>query len=703
MPARSHNAATSNPASILRANTDRRIFVPDIVEWVTSDRYLNRPNIYPRQLTLLKVIFLQDELFTPFDYDVLYEWSNGFRPPPPPGEDDLTVRWQGDWGIVPDVLDRIKYLKHNGYSWFRTVLAIMGRRSGKGYIGGICASYVLAHYIHMADPKAAYGVDADKRLSCQVFAGKKAQARDNQWRDIISVIQGSPFLQQYISNSNTESITLYTPRDADRATLMRSQGVESEMDIASMEIVPKEATTMAARGPASFMQFYDEGAHMSATGQSRSMEEVWETATPALDQFKRDAFIYSGSSPWAMMGKFYELAQQTLEVDAETYNPIYPENLLIQLASWDIYKDWEKTASRKFVAAPERIVPNDIVPGGISYRTVPVTYFRPLRQAIQVYDDAMRRLEKANPETFKVERRSKWATALDAYFDQDHVDRMFGPWNGSTLTILTRPENLNRDYIAHGDPGKTGSNFGFAIAHVEPDPDGDSIPHVVFDYLHAWKPGDFDDLKMDYTVIRQDIMDLMDNYQGFRLLTFDQWNNLSLMHDLQRFSKGRYWRSVTIDERAANAKNNWTAAETTKMALSLNKVHAPYYELAELEFKFLQKHPTADKVDHPDTGPVTTKDVYDAMSIVISHAIGGHIAAVYGEQFSALKMGTAMPGPGNPNAASPASAGSYITGGADNDVAAQFSRYSQGRLQASRMGQRPPSRGVNRERGRGPF
>ncbi len=695
MPSRSLAAATDNPAKLLRANTDRRIFVPDIVEWVTSDRYLNRPNIYPRQLTFLKVIFLQDELFTPYDYDVLYEWANGFRPPPPPGEGDFSVRWQGDWGIVPDVLDRIKYLKANGHHWFRVVLAIMGRRSGKGYIGGIAGSYVLAHYIHMADPKSAYGVDADKRLSCQVFAGKRAQARDNQWRDLVSVIQGSPFLQSYISNSNTETLTLFTPRDFDRATLMRAQGVHSEIDIASMEIVPKEATTMAARGPASFMQFYDEGAHMQATGQSRSMEEVWETATPALDQFKRDAFIYSGSSPWSMSGKFYDLAQQTLEVDAETFDPMYPENLLVQLASWDIYKDWEQTKKR-MVAAPARRVPGEIGSTGVVYRDVPVTYFRPLRQAIQVFDEAMQRLERANPETFRVERRSKWATALDAYFSAEMVDQMFSPWQGVLLENRTAPERMKVEYIAHGDPGKTGSNFGFAIAHLEPDPNGDPIPHVVFDYIKAWTPGDFDSLTMEYPTIRQELKDLMDAYQGFRLLTFDQWNSLSMIQDLQIYARDRYYKRVSIEERDATAKLNWVTAETTKMALYLGKVHAPYHELAELEFKFLQKNPHADKVDHPDTGPVTTKDVYDAMSIVIYHGIGQQIAAAYGDQFSKLRIASAMPGPSNPSAGPSPGAVSSVGLGGQTDVAALFSRYAQGRLR-QHVGPANPARNGPRQ------
>jgi hypothetical protein len=53
-------------------------------------------------------------------------------------------------------------------------------------------------------------------------------------------------------------------------------------------------------------------------------------------------------------------------------------------------------------------------------------------------------------------------------------------------------------------------------------------------------------------------------------------------------------------------------------------VHAPYYEQAENELKFL-----IDKgnktVDHPDTGPVQTKDVADCMFEVVYYFLGKQI------------------------------------------------------------------------------
>ena len=633
---------------------------------------------------MLKCIFLQDELFTQYDYDILGEWADGFRLREA-DPDATTTRFEGDWGISPDVLSRIKTLKALDYRWFKIVLAVQGRRSGKGLIGAISGAYVLWTYLCLSDPKQHYGIDPEKRITSQVFAGKKAQARDNQWRDISNIISTAPCFTKFFTRGISESTSVSVGYDIVRALEIRQRRVNLDVDLSSFEIVPKEATTMAARGPASFMQFYDEGAHMVATGISRSMGEVWDSATPALGQFHQDAFIYSGSSPWTMDGKFYELVQEGLEVYNGTLEPVSPSTLICQLASWEIYEDWARTKDGRMVAAKARTHPQWLDDEGIEIsRIVPVTYFPPLRNAVEVYDDEQRRIERLNPDTFRVEKRAKWAAALDTYLPLEHVRRVFAPWKGGYLEMQTKghPEIA---YFAHGDPGQTGSNFGFAVAHYEADPDGAKIGHVVFDVVKAWRPGDFETMEMDYLAIEAEIGNMLDAFV-FADLSFDQWQAISMRQGLelratQQFKRGRVW------QRDATNALNWATAETFKLALALDKVHAPYYELAELEMMFLRKLP-GNKVDHPDTGPCTTKDVFDAMSIVVHKILGGEIASAYGEQFSALQTQATMAGPANfdPNAARTT----------DNTVVNAFSALTREQSMRSPVGS--PSRGRTNRR-----
>ena len=398
---------------------------PDIIEFVCSDRYLGR-SLYPRQATLLKTIFLQLELFTQYDYDVLDDWaSREFTLPPAENWDiEKPYRFVGQWGIQPDVLERIDINRREGRKWFREVLAVIGRRGGKGYIGALAGAYVLWHYLCLHDPQAHYAIDRDKRLATLVFAGKKEQARQNQWRDLINVLIGAPCFQPYISQSLGESLTMHSKMSINRGAELESQGIKTSMDLAAFEVLPKEATPMAGRGVAGNVLFFDEMAHVIATGASRGADELYDSATPSLDQFGTDGFIYAGSSPWQMIGKFYELCQQALEVEYSTLEPVHPDKLVVQLTSWDIYDDWDRAHKIQRIPATDRTYhflggpePDPVTTPSLGFHyvfaraqdnsLVPVRSkcFDPIARPIQVYDAHMQRLERANPETFAVERR----------------------------------------------------------------------------------------------------------------------------------------------------------------------------------------------------------------------------------------------------------------------------------------------------------
>lgn len=354
---------------------------PSIIEFCLSDAYLNRPNLYPRQATLLKIMFLQKDMLTQYDYDVIGEWTESYL-------HTADERGEGNNGIVPDVLERMDLLIAQGRPWFRQTSNISGRRGSKGHIGGQAGAYVLWNYMGLADPQDHFGIDRDKALTGIVFAGKKDQAIKNQWGDLNSVILGGPCFTPYIAKALGESLSVYSPNDWLRKKEREERGIVAAGDMATFQIVPKESTLMAGRGPASFMQFYDEMAHVVATGANRSAEEIYTAATPALDQFGNWGFIYIPTSPWQKIGQAYVEYQQSIETHEGPHGtqvPSYPEKLMVQLTSWDIYKDWEIAHQ----------IPRE--PGDFT--------FRRLKTAIQAYDDNMRSLERANPETFRVERR----------------------------------------------------------------------------------------------------------------------------------------------------------------------------------------------------------------------------------------------------------------------------------------------------------
>lgn len=636
----------------------------DVIEFVMSDAYLGK-KLYPRQATLLKVIFLQDELFTSYDHQVLDEWASGFSLPPRSRRKmGDPLRYEGYEGIQPDVYDRIAINQEAGRKWFREIINVAGRRGSKGYIGGLCGAYVLYHYILMGDPQGHFGVDRAKALTAFVFAGKREQAKINQWQDLVDAVVESPYLARYVSDVMGETLRVKAPNDWKRQEARQRLGIKSARDIASFQILAKESTKNAGRGPASFIQYYDEMAHVVREVASADAGEVYDSSTPALDQFRGRELIYAGSSPWQMLGKFYELYQGGLEIDPTTGDPFHPERLVVQLPSWGLYKDWERAHQIPRVSHNGAEASSTVTEEGtkvsahgkwnVTNQHWMVKAFPKVLQPVQLYDDQMRREEKSNPETFKVERRARWATAMDAYFNAKHVEEMFGPYNPETFTSEgghpLKPVNrgvLSRTYRMHGDPSKTNDNFGYAVAHVE-GPDANGLLHVVFDQIGAWKAEDFPEQeydeghRIDYLYIEEEWKSKVEAFVP-EVVTFDQYSSVSLIaHLREHVQRKQLPRRVQISEVTATAPLNWKMAETMKMALNLKLVHAPFDELAYQEFIFLQDLGT-NKVDHPSSGPVQTKDIYDSMANIVYAFIGDELQGYIAGELSA-GLEAAVPG-----------------------------------------------------------
>lgn len=606
------------PASLHQMFTG--VEVPDPVTFVMSSKWLNRPQMYPRQATLLKLVFLRDDLFTDYDREVIEEWRTGFDPENNPE------------GVAPDIYERIAWMKERHYSWFREVLLAIGRRGGKGYLSALIYAYILWTYMSRGDPQDYYGIAPGKQLTALIFAGKKEQAVKNLWGDINSVITTAPCFQPFISRAQTESLTIFAPADYLRLYELQRQGIMPVKDQATFLIDPKESTPLAGRGPASFALGFDEMAHVVKAVAKSDASDVYEAANPSLDQFGRDAIMIAPSSTWEMTGKYYELCQQALEKTDEGA-PAYPNKLLVQLPSWGPYEDWERAYA--LPALPQGFLGDlgeyaDTPPG-----QAPL-YFLPLRGAIQAYDEEMAQQERANPDTFRVERRSHWATALDAYLNPQKVEAIFAPW-------YDRPEHYGRPqlemqtsgplivtYKAHGDPSSVNCRFGFAVAHEELAPQLDEngepkvdpktgkpiiVAHAVFDVIHHWDPADYPDHTIDY----DDVIDWIWNSVVMKFypeeLTFDQFNNIATVQRLQHKVRNspQLPKRVQVFEKTATAALNWSRAEVFKAAINMGLVHAPQYDPVKEELLFIKKPEGVNRIEPPTTGPVQTKDIADCL------------------------------------------------------------------------------------------
>lgn len=606
--------------------------VPDPITFIFGERWLDRGTLYPRQATLVKIIFLREDLFTDYDYQVLAEWERAYT---------LT---NGDEGIMPGTLAKMRFLKKHKHPWFREVLLVMGRRAGKGHIAALCLAYVLWCYMAKGDPQQWYGVDRDKQMVCLIFAGKRDQAKANVFGDVVNVVTGSNCFTQYISEDHAEKLSIKAPHDKIREARQHRKGLYSGRDQATFLIQPRESTMMAGRGPTSFAQAFDEMAHIVATGANRSAEEVYDAAKPSLDQFGKDSFIIEPSSPWQMIGQFYENFTNANSLD-ENGDFAYPDMLTLQLSSWDIYRDWERAP--EIPLFPEGYLGTLKEYDPASPDHLPHPGFKHFDQAISTYDDQMAREEKAKPETFKVERRAKWAAVLDAYLNEEMVAKVFDPWLGRPakygppeLTMQTQGV-MATTYKGHADPSKVNDKFGVALGHVEYDDDAQA--HCVFDLLHDFDPADYPNHIIDYDDVDEWIWERVIKPFMPGEFTYDQYNSASSIQRLQKQLRRQPMpRRVEVFEKTVTRPYDWMVKENTKAAINFERVHAPYYERAELELRFLQL--VNGKVDHPSAGPVQSKDVADCICEVVHVLIGEQVNNFVHGDLASLKPGMALQG-----------------------------------------------------------
>lgn len=386
--------------------------------------------------------------------------------------------------------------------------------------------------------------------------------------------------------------------------------------VVSIDLLPEQelidiettTSTFIANGLVSH-NCYDEMAHMIfGSGSTKSGEEIYEAAQPSLSQFRGDQLTYIPSSPFSKIGKFFELYTtgsilvpsyhdgQESKVDVEAEIDDYtadPEMLIVQLASWGLYEDWERSVSL----------------GGPKFK-----------RAVEQFDDRMRRLQQRNPEKFSVERLGQFAEVEGAYLDRNKVDEIFDPpgWRPDL-----GPEEygiLNRRYVIHADPGRTNANFAIAIGHLEDAPAdeyGLVWPHVILDYLNVWKPQDYADHTIDYREVKLAIMDILKKFNSTEKISFDQWNSASMIADI----KYEFSPRIRVVQENFTMQANQSRFEKFKSAINLGWLHG-YRDtfgdaqtcLLEQELKFLSE--VNGKVDKQSFGPITTKDLADCVMVV---------------------------------------------------------------------------------------
>lgn len=600
-----------------------------IVEFASHPSFCGM-RLYPRQMTLLKLIYLEEEQFTEYDRDVIGHWADGFK-------DRLNPM-----GVQPDIMERIHYLKDHGYTHFPHVQMVLGRRASKGILGGLLTAERVAYLYSLGSWQQHFNQVPGQIAEVQCVAPSLNLAVTRQFKDVRNTIINCAYLREHIVGDKITEFFIRTPGDEDTIVQNHLDGIKSDREIATIALKASTSASTSGRGGTGWVNLYDEYAHMiTGTGSGKTGEEIYDAFQPSLDQFGPQSLTYLASSPYSKIGKFYELYQQgrvTMDEynrregkietrsfveqveaqDIETNEDLTktvvaePTYLVVQLPSWELYTDWDRSREIPMLPGKKRVFPRWNAP----------VQFRPDAEG-SADEKVQYRRKIRNPEKFKVERGGQFATVQDAYLDENVVDRMFLHPGWRDPLQPQYQGRLSLAYRAHADPSRTNANFGFCIGHLEdapPDEYGYVWPHVIIDVLKVWKPEDKPDHLVDYVEIGEEIDQYLTRFPTIKKMSYDQYNSAGFIaHQKRKFS------NIRVLEQTFTAQENQDRFEKFKSALNLGWVHSYRDDFAEegqslleLELKYLQEKVSGSRVvvDKQDIGPVQTKDLADAVMVV---------------------------------------------------------------------------------------
>lgn len=273
---------------------------------MTHKSFIGR-RLYPRQRTLYKLIFLETENFDDYDREVIEEWRQGF------------IQRRDTFGVQPDIMERVAYLKKYGYRRFPHIQLVLGRRGSKGIIGGGLGCEQMAYFYSLDDWQAHYDIDAGQNMVVSVVATSQGQAQRYQFADIRRTVLRCKYLAPHVATSKDYFLSIRTPADLRRIAEYKASKTRIDHEIATVTAMALSASSAAGRGGVGSANFFDEMAHMvMGTGSVKSGDEIYNAYKPSLDQFGKDKLTVANSSPFCLAPDTRVLTEDMRWVPVET-------------------------------------------------------------------------------------------------------------------------------------------------------------------------------------------------------------------------------------------------------------------------------------------------------------------------------------------------------------------------------------------------
>jgi hypothetical protein len=387
-------------------------------------------NPYPAQEIILKFFYAgtryNEKLrITESDLEIIENWS-------------LPNHWltHGETAKINIFQRNIeKFYENPELNYFRDLVLILGRRSGKSWISSLIAVYEAYKLVSVKDPLKLFGgLDGDLWIINTAVTGE--QAKSIIFKQIRKFVHKCPVLEERICKEGDDVLVFYTDADIENNERIKKNGglpLPGTVVIAS-----GNSNSAALRGHTATMIIYDEMAHYVDTSGKSSGKAVYAALQPSVSNlyFYGEGRNVVISSPDMPSGFFYDHFKDSQVSDTA---------LVFQIPTWDANPKVSRASLEPlFVKDPDRASAEY----GAQFRShASSQYFPP-----ELVDQAMRRKEG---------------------------------WYKQTQGFV------NLQYFMHLDPAKNSDRWAVVICHPEMRLDPDTkqyVQWIVQDYSKVFKP-----------------------------------------------------------------------------------------------------------------------------------------------------------------------------------------------------------------------
>lgn len=467
---------------------------------------------------------------------------------------------------------------------YNEVIMQLGKGSGKDYTSTIACAYIVYLLLCLKDPARYFGKPPGDAIDIINIAINSQQARNVFFKGFKQRLEGSPwFAGKYNAKMDSvefkKSITVHSGHSERESW----EGYNTLLVILDEISGFAEESTSGIESAKTADKIYK----MYKASVSSRFAKYGKLLLLSFPRYKDD-FIQTRYNA-VIAQKEVEIREHTFKMDT---------NLPDGIAENEFTIEWEEDHIISYS------IPRVFAMKRPSWEVNPTTDINDLIGDFMGDPvDALGRFACMPPEAIDAFFKSK--EKIYAAFKEMNI----GVSENGVFADWFKPEP-NLTYYMHVDLAQKHDRCAVALAHVDHwrnqrimGTNNITAPYVVVDAIRYWTPTS--DKSVDFTEVKNYILDLKRLGFDIRLVTFDRWNSHDMMEQLRTYGL----KSETLSV----AKKHY---DDFALSIYEDRCSGPHNEILIKEL--LRLRINKDKIDHPRTG---TKDLSDAVCGAIYNAI----------------------------------------------------------------------------------